>query len=76
MSRDLGSDKRVHILVNLLCALIHQLFTVPGGRMCKYQLNMKIAVSTETCLNLFFWRNVTSFYAHWKTDIRVDQLVQ
>jgi len=42
-----------YLLANGLHAVIHQLFTAFGEMMCKNdQLDVKIAASTETCLNL------------------------
>jgi hypothetical protein len=43
---------------------------------CQYQLDEKLAASTETRPNLFERRYLTSFDARWKTDSKVDEAAQ
>jgi hypothetical protein len=71
-----GSDKSASNLAKWLCALIHQLFSAPGGKMCEYQLDAKTAASRKTRPYLPQRRHVTFCDARWQIDSRLDQPAQ
>jgi hypothetical protein len=64
------------MLANWLLAVIHQLVAAPGVDIHDYQLAAKFMARTETHPSLLLRDNITSFDVHWKTDSRVDQLMQ